>query len=130
MRLEGKVALISGGANGIKGQLMGFGGAAAWMFVAEGAKVMLSDIDEGSGRRTAEQIRDSGGEVGFVRLDVTSEQDWISAIDATVSAFGRLDILVNCAGTVALATVEETTVEVWDGQMDVHAKGTFLGRST
>ena len=127
MRLEGKVALISGAAHGVQGELMGFGGASAWLFVREGAKVVLGDINEEDGARTATQIRESGGEALFVRLDVTREEEWIHAIRTTVNEFGRLDILVNSAGTGARTTVEETTEEIWDGQMAVHAKGVFLG---
>jgi len=127
MRLEGKVALISGAASGVEGDLMGFGGAAARLFAREGAKVVLTDINQESGQQTAAQINESGGEATFLRLDVTNEQDWIDAVRATVSSYGRLDILVNNAGTGARYTVEETTEEVWDTQMNIHAKGTFLG---
>ena len=127
MRLEGKVALISGAATGIEGDLMGFGGASARLFAKEGDKVVLADIDVVRGEKTAAQIREDGWEALFVPLDVTKEQDWIGAIGATVSNFGKLDVLVNNAGTSARYTVEETTSDVWDAQMDVHAKGTFLG---
>ncbi len=127
MRLQGKVALISGAATGVAGELMGFGGASARLFAQEGAKVVLGDINEESGQRTAAQILEDGGEALFVRLDVTREQDWVSAIQTTVSTFGKLDILVNNAGTGARYTVEDTTEAVWDAQMDVHAKGVFLG---
>ena len=127
MRLEGKVALISGAASGVDGELMGFGGAAARMFCNEGAKVFLGDINTEGGERTAAELRAAGGDATFVKLDVTNEQDWIDAVAATVSAYGKLNVLVNNAGTSARSTVEETTEEAWDGQMDVHAKGTFLG---
>ena len=127
MRLEGKVALITGAAAGVPGELMGFGGASAWLFVREGAKVVLGDIKEDQGERTAAQIRENGGDAIFLRLDVTKELNWINAIQTTISSFGRLDILVNNAGSGARATVEDTTEEMWDGQMDVHAKGVFLG---
>ena len=127
MRLEGKVALITGAATGVEGDLMGFGGASARLFVQEGAKVVLSDINEEAGQKTVAQIREAGGEAMFIRLDVTREEDWQRAIETTVSTYGKLDILVNNAGTGARGTVEETTEEAWDSQMDVHAKGTFLG---
>ena len=127
MRLEGKVALITGAASGVQGELMGFGGASARLFAAEGAKVVLTDIKEESGQRTAIQIRENGGEALFLRHDVTQEQEWLDVIQATVSAYGKLDVLVNNAGTSSSYTVEDTTVEAWDGQMDVHAKGVFLG---
>ena len=89
MRLEGKVALISGAATGVEGELMGFGGAAARLFAREGAKVVLGDIKQEQGERTTAQIREAGGEAMFVPLDVTHEGDWIDAIQATVAAYGK-----------------------------------------
>ena len=127
MRLEGKVALITGAATGVEGELMGFSGATARLFVEEGAQVVLGDNNLASGEKTAAQIREGGGDVLFVPLDVTKEQDWIDAVRATIDNYGRLDILVNNAGTGARFTVEDTSVEVWDAQMNVHAKGPFLG---
>ena len=127
MRLEGKVALISGAAGGVEGELMGFGGAAARLFAEEGAKVVLTDINEESGQKTAAQINEAGGDALFRRLDVTNEQEWMDAVRATISAYGRVDILVNNAGTGARSSVEDTTEEVWDIQMNIHAKSAFLG---
>lgn len=127
MRLEGKVALITGAAAALQDELMGIGGASAWLFVREGAKVVLCDINEELGQRSVAQIRENGGDAEFVRLDVTSSQDWTDAVDKTVSTFGRLDIAVNNAGTGATFTLDETTEEIWDEQMNVHAKGAFLG---
>ena len=127
MRLEGKVALITGAAAGVEGELMGFGGAAARLFAREGAKVVLTDILVEQGERSTAEIREMGGDAIFVKLDVTSDEDWQKAIEATLAAYGRLDVIINNAGTGAPANVEDTTVDVWDGQMDVHAKGVFLG---
>ncbi len=127
MRLQDKVALVTGAAHGVKGELMGFGGASAWLFAEEGAKVMLTDIDVESGERTAAQMREEGHDAAFRRLDVTREADWKAAVQATIDAYGRLDVLVNNAGTGGRPNVEETTEEIWQGQMDVHAKGVFLG---
>lgn len=127
MRLEGKVALITGAAAGVAGELMGFGGAAARLFAQEGAKVVLTDIKEDMGQRTAAQINELGGDALFLRLDVTNEQNWKDVIRNAVATYGKLDVLVNNAGTGARYNVEETTVEEWDGQMAVHAKGVFLG---
>jgi len=127
MRLEGKVALITGAAAGIWGQTMGFGGASAWLFAQEGAKVVLADINDDLGEQTASQLRENGFYATYVHLDVTVEQDWINAMDATVGTYGKLDVLVNNAGTGVRATVLETTEDIWDAQMHVHAKGMFLG---
>ena len=127
MRLENKVAIITGAAAGVEGQLMGFGGAAARMFAREGARVVLTDIKADMGEATAAQIREGGGDVMFMEHDVTDEQRWQEVVSETVARYGRLDVLVNNAGTGARLTVEETSVDDWDGQMDVHAKGVFLG---
>lgn len=128
MRLEKKVALVTGGATGDKeGEVMGFGGAACWLFAREGAKVVLTDINEELGNKTAAQIRESGGEATFVRHDVTSEKDWINAIQTTVSTYGKLNVLVNNAGKDTPYNVEGTSSEEWDAHMDLHAKAAFLG---
>ena len=120
MRLEGKVAFISGGARGM-------GAVEAKLFAREGAKVAIGDLLEEEGKRIEAEINETGREALFVRLDVTSYNDWEQAISATVGRFGKLDILVNNAGTVAYAPGDEATVEDWDRQMDVNAKGVFLG---
>ena len=121
MRLENKVALISGGARGM-------GAAESRLFAKEGAKVVIGDVLEEEGSQTEAQINESGGECLFVRLDVTSESNWQDIVAATVARFGKLDILVNNAGIGGTsATVEETTSELWDTTMDINAKGVFLG---
>ena len=112
MRVDGKVALITGAANGLRGQLMGIGGATAWLFARESAKVVLTDMNEKTGQTTAFQIRRSGADTLFVRLDVTKEEDWIGAIGTTIARFGRLDILVNSAGPRESYRVVETTEEL------------------
>jgi len=127
MRLEGKVALITGAAKGVEGRLMGFGGAAARLFSREGATVVVADIDEESGKLTAEQINNEGGEAVFFWLDVTSEVSWAATIEATIARYSKLDVLVNNAGTASRADVEGTTLEMWEEQMAVHSTATFLG---
>ena len=127
MRLENRVALITGAAHGVKGELMGFGGAAAWLFAEEGAKVVLTDIDVDAGERATAQMRDEGHDVMFIELDVTVESEWKRAIQATLDAYGTLNVLVNNAGTAGSGKVEDTTESSWDRQMDIHAKGVFLG---
>ena len=120
MRLEGKVAFISGGAQGM-------GAVEARMFAAEGAKVAIGDVLSEEGRRVAADIGEAGGEAIFLELDVTSETQWQQAIAATVAQFGKLDVLVNNAGIGGQSTIEDTTEEMWDRVMDVNAKGVFLG---
>ena len=120
MRLEGKVALISGGARGI-------GEAIARLFAREGACVTIGDILEDEGQRVAREIDDAGGRALFVRLDVTVEEEWRRAVQATVERFGQLNVLVNNAGIYRKELVDETSVEAWDEVMGVNAKGAFLG---
>ena len=120
MRLEGKVALISGGARGQ-------GAVEARLFAQEGAKVVIGDILEDEGRRLEAEINELGGSCIFVHLDVTSEEAWQRAVNTAVEQFGKLDVLVNNAGIFRLATVEETSSELWDEIMDINGKGVFLG---
>ena len=119
-RMDGKVALISGGARGQ-------GAAEARIFAREGAKVVIGDVLDAEGTRVAAEIAESGGDALFVHLDVTHEEDWSTAIGAAVSTFGKLDVLVNNAGIWRGGRVEDTTVEDWDMILDVNAKGVFLG---
>ena len=126
-RLAGKVVLVTGAATGAQQSLMGFGGATARLFAREGASVVLSDINEGMGRSVAEQVCDDGGDAIFTKLDVTSESDWTAAVALTVSIYGKIDVLVNCAGDTVRTRVEETTIEMWNQQMQIHAMSAFLG---
>ena len=123
MRLDNKVALISGGARGM-------GAVEAKLFANEGAKVVIGDVLEKEGHQVEAEINESGGECLFVPLDVTDEANWESAVATAVSQFGKLDILVNNAGILRSERVEETTSEVWDLVMEVNAKGVFLGTKT
>jgi 3(or 17)beta-hydroxysteroid dehydrogenase len=120
MRLQGKIALISGGARGM-------GAVEARLFAKEGAKVTIGDVLEDEGRKLEAEINATGGVALFVRLDVTREADWQKAVEATVNRFGKLDVLVNNAGISGRGRVEDTAVEEWDRVMDVNAKGVFLG---
>ena len=119
MRLEGKVAFISGGARGM-------GAVEARIFAREGAKVAIGDVLE-EGSSVAQEISDDGGDCFFVHLDVTSESEWQAAIEKTVAEYGRLDILVNNAGVSQWGLVHETSEADWDHVMDINAKGVFLG---
>lgn len=129
MRLEGKVALITGAATGDRDGLKGIGGASAWLFAREGAKVVVTDINDEMGRRTVKQLTDDGHNALYVHLNVTGEDEWRRATTATVEKYGRLDVLVNCAGDSAGSEfpVETTTLQAWNRMMDINAKGTFLG---
>jgi NAD(P)-dependent dehydrogenase (short-subunit alcohol dehydrogenase family) len=120
MRLEGKVAIISGGARGM-------GAVEARLFAKEGAKVVIADILEEEGRKLEAEIEAAGGKALFVRLDVTRESDWQDAVATAVRRFGKLDILVNNAGISGRGKIEDTTVKDWDRVMEVNAKGVFLG---
>ena len=117
-RLDGKVAIITGAASGI-------GAATARLFAREGAKVLMTDIQDAKGEALAEQI---GENAIYQRLDVSLESDWQKAVQSTVDRLGKLDVLVNNAATgEGLVMVEEQTVESWDQVMAVNARGVFLG---
>jgi cyclopentanol dehydrogenase len=122
MRLDGKVALISGGARGI-------GAEEARLFARENAKVVIGDVLEEESLRTVTEINGAGGEAIFVQLDVTKEEDWRYAVEATVERFGKLNVLVNNAGISGMRGVrlENMTVEQWHQVFEVNAKGVFLG---
>ncbi len=119
-RLRGKVAIVTGSAEGI-------GEATARLFAQEGAKVVVADINEPKGRKVAEEIRDKGGDAVFIPLDVTSEKDWQHLMEETVKRYGKLNILVNNAGISKIADIENTTLEDWHAIMGVNATGVFLG---
>jgi NAD(P)-dependent dehydrogenase (short-subunit alcohol dehydrogenase family) len=120
MRLEGKVALISGGARGM-------GAVEARLFVKEGAKVAIADVLQDEGNSLEAEISNAAGDAFFVNLDVTSENAWSRVITDVVARYGRLDILVNNAGIYRRGLVEDTTELEWDTVLDVNAKGVFLG---
>ena len=120
MRLDGKVALITGGARGQ-------GAAEARLFAREGAKVVIADVLDPDGMAVAAEINELGGDATFVHLDVSSEEDWQQAVKATVAAYGKLDVLVNNAAIWRGGHVLETSGEQWDIVLDINAKGVFLG---
>ena len=120
MRLEGKVAIISGGARGQ-------GATEARMFAQEGARVVIGDVRDELGMQVEAEIRELGGEAVYLHLDVTSADDWDRAIQTAEQQFGRVDVLVNNAAIVLRKDIEETTGEDWDNIMGINAKGVFLG---
>ena len=120
-RLEGKVALISGGSRGQ-------GAVEAKLFAREGASVILGDILDEEGKRVEREITEMGCEATYVHLNVTREQDWITAVSLAESNYGKLDVLINNAGvTIGKRGIEDTTVDHWDHIMEVNVKGVFLG---
>jgi cyclopentanol dehydrogenase len=120
-KLDGKVALISGGARGQ-------GAAEAETFAREGAKVVFGDVRDDEGKKVEATIKANGLEAVYVHLDVTSEADWQRAVQTAVTRFGRLDILINNAAIVIpRVPIEERTVEEWDRVMAVNGRGVFLG---
>ncbi len=120
MRLEGKVALISGGARGQ-------GATEAKLFAKEGAAVVIGDILQDEGSQVEAEINESGGRALFVNLDVTSASDWQSAVAKAVDTFGKLDILVNNAAIYSRVPIEHASEEEWDSIIDINLKGVFLG---
>ena len=119
-RLQGKVAIISGGARGQ-------GADEAKLFVEEGASVVFGDILDEEGRKLEAEINESGGTAQYIHLDVTKEHDWENAVTKAVSTYGKLDILVNNAGILIMKGLEETESFDWDDIQEVNSKGVFLG---
>ena len=117
MRLQGKVALITGAASGM-------GKSEAEIFAKEGAKVVVADVLDAEGKAVADGI---GTSARYVHLDVTSEPAWEQVVATTVAQFGKLDILVNNAGISGTFDADIMSTSAWDKLMDVNAKGVFLG---
>ena len=127
MRLEGKVALISGSARGQ-------GAAEARLFVSEGAAVVIADILDEEGMKLEAELRELGANASYVHLDVTDADQWQQAVEETVSRYGKLDILVNNARIAGMQVsgldapkIDGVDTGVWDRIMEVNAKGVFLG---
>ncbi len=114
-KLDGKVALVTGGAKG-----MGASHCAA--LAAEGAFVVVCDVLDEQGAALAQEI---GG--SYLHLDVTTESDWIAAVAATEKEFGPIDILINNAGVVGLGRVDTTELDEWNRIIGINLTGTFLG---
>lgn len=117
-RLEGKVAIVTGGAAGI-------GQATAILFAEEGSKVVVADVDEAAGAATVAHIQAQGGQAAFVRTDISQESDARRACDEAVKTFGRLNILVNNAAAFVLKGLE-ASVEDWQRSLGVNVVGTAL----
>ena len=126
-RLDGKVAIVSGGARGM-------GAEEVNLFAREGAKVVSGDILDDLGRQVEADCRADGLDVTYTHLDVTSESDWAASVALAEARYGRLDVLVNNAGISISAgggarniALDDTSVADWDRVMDINAKGVFLG---
>ena len=119
-RLDGKVAIITGGA---KGQ----GARETELFASEGATVIFGDILDDEGRQVEAKIAELGGVAEYVHLDVTSDDDWQSVVELAETKYGKIDILVNNAGISQRHEGMDVSNEDWDLIMDVNAKGVFLG---
>jgi 3alpha(or 20beta)-hydroxysteroid dehydrogenase len=119
-RLAGKTALVTGGARGQ-------GAAHGRRLAEEGAAVVLGDILEDAGETHAEELRAAGHKVHFLRLDVTSPDDWKAAVEDAESRFGQLDVLVNNAGVVRVAPIVDESDDGWHATMAVNATGVFYG---
>jgi NAD(P)-dependent dehydrogenase (short-subunit alcohol dehydrogenase family) len=119
-RLDGKIAFVSGAARGI-------GAATVRLMVESGAKVAIGDVLDERGRETAQAIGGAGDAAMYMHLDVTREEDWTAAIEATVARFGGLDILVNNAGLFLGKGIEEASLDDWHRLCAVNLTGVFLG---
>jgi len=116
-RVDDKVAIITGGAQGM-------GAADARMLVAEGAKVVIADILDEPGQALADELGDAAR---YVHLDVSDEEQWQAAVDAAVTAFGKVNVLVNNAGIVQVAPLKSLDVDKWNRVLAVNLTGAMLG---
>lgn len=119
MRLQGKVAIVTGGGSGI-------GRASALLFAREGAKVVVADFDSAAGAETAEAVRAQGGAATFVPVDVADWRQVSDLAERTVELYGGVDVLFNCAGVLVFGTVMETPIETWNRVMAINLTGVYL----
>ena len=119
-RVQDKVAIVTGGASGL-------GEAMAKMLAREGAKVVVTDVNDNEGRQVADTITNVGGEAMYCHHDASSEDAWTDAIAATLHQFGRVDVVVNNAGIGITGPPEEETLERWRRLMSINLDGVFLG---
>lgn len=119
MRLSDKVAIITGAGSGI-------GRGAALAFAREGAKVLVADWGEETGKETAELVKKQGGEAMFVKVDVSNSADAENMVKQCLAEYGRVDILFNNAGVVKMGALHETAEADWNQVIDVNLKGVFL----
>src|SRR5579862_5981736 len=118
MRLKGKVAIVTAGAEGI-------GGASSKLFGAEGAKVTVVDVNAKLGEETVRNIQSAGGEAQFIHADVGTESGVKKMCDETLSRWGRIDVLFNNAGVSIVKFLDETTEEDWDRVFNINLKSIY-----
>ena len=119
MRLKGKVAIVTGGASGL-------GASTANIFAKEGAKVVVADLLQTEGEAVVSEISGSEGVATFYELNVKDPSGWEQVIKNTLAAYEKIDVLVNNAG-LSGSTPDRMNIDVWDQQMEVNARGVFLG---
>ncbi|MBU5213347.1 glucose 1-dehydrogenase [Heyndrickxia oleronia] len=120
MRLENKVAIITGGGTGI-------GRETALLFAKEGAKVVVTDINQDSGNQTVKDLQANGNEALFIHHDVSNEDDWKKVAKETIDQFGKVDILFNNAGIYKIKPLAEIELDEWNRLMSINVTGVFLG---
>jgi NAD(P)-dependent dehydrogenase (short-subunit alcohol dehydrogenase family) len=119
VRLQGKVTLITGSGSGI-------GKSTALLFAAEGASVIVNDLDAAKGSETAEEIRQAGGKAQFIQSDVTDPAQVKAMVERIIADYGRIDVLFNNAGISGVGMLHEVEPETWDRIMSVNIKGVYL----
>jgi cyclopentanol dehydrogenase len=119
-RVKNKVAIVTGAASGM-------GRAHVVALAREGAKVVVTDMNEVGGVETVGLVEAAGGQAIFVRHDISKEADWRTVLDAAIAKFGRIDVLVNNAGVYTVGSAEDSTLDQWDFVFNVNARGTFIG---
>lgn len=122
-RLDGKVALITGGARGM-------GASEAQLFIDEGARVVITDVLDDEGKKTAQRLSPDGSKCVFLRHDVTNEDDWNEVMKESLATFGQVDVLVNNAGIFERGTVLDTSLPMFEKTMNINVTGVFLGMKT
>ncbi|TVX89695.1 glucose 1-dehydrogenase [Paenibacillus agilis] len=120
MRLQGKTAIITGGATGI-------GRATVQKFLEQGANVIFTDINEENGRKTCDELKRVSENVMFIKHDVQSEEDWALVVSEANDKYGRIDVLFNNAGIFSSKPIEDYTIEEWNRLMGINVTGVFLG---